>query len=483
MKAVLINPMSYIARKSRTYTRSVTPVPPLGLAYLATVMKEEGYEIFVEDQYASGLSNEELVRKIKEYDADIAGFSCLTTAMTTVEDAIQRLREELPDIKIVLGNIHATLYPEEVLRKTGADIVVRGEGEETLRETARALSESGSLAPVRGISYRTGEKITHNPDRPLIEQLDKLSFPDWSLMDLKYYKNYPSLGIYDSHVLPVQASRGCLYNCYYCSQDRFYKKTRYRKLSRVVDEIEYLYETFGVRCIGFDDAYFPFSEETAAEFCDEMIRRGLHEKVKWFTELRVDTGGFRLYKKMKEANVCLIMFGMESGNQKVLDSIYKGTTLQQAREATRFCNILRIKSMGLFMLGVPGETRETCLETINFAKSLKLDICKFNLAVPYPGSKFFSDFAQSFEQIDSLKDKFSSWYDWSVYDAEIVYTPEGMNRRELVRLQRKGMISFYLRPGVIIRTILRRTFSAVDIFYGGLLLLKQAVLSSGKSRL
>ncbi|NLB34776.1 MAG: radical SAM protein [Elusimicrobia bacterium] len=481
MKAILINPISYIAMTSRTFIRTVTPVPCLGLAYLATILKEEGYEAFVEDQYASGISNEELVQKIKDFGADIVGFSCLTTAMTTVEDAIQLLKKELPDVTIILGDIHVTLFPEEVLRKTEADIVVRGEGEETLRELARLLKKGDSIAGVKGISYRDGDEVIHNPDRPLIENLDDLPFPDWSLVNLDYYESYPSLGVY-GHVLPVQASRGCPYNCYYCSQDRFYKKTRYRDLSKVLDEMEYLVEVFGVKCIGFNDAYFPYSDETAEEFCDGMISRGLHKKITWFTELRVDVGSFKLYKKMKEANVCLVMFGIESGNQKVLDSMRKGTTLQQARDATRYCDILRIKCMGLFMLGVPGETRETCWDTINFAKSLRLDIAKFNVAIPYPGSSFFDDFAKSFEHIDELKDKFSSWYDWSVDDGEIIYAPEGMGRRELVRLQRTAMISFYLRPSLIIRTLMRMTFSLRDLFYGGMLLLKQNILPVGRKK-
>jgi radical SAM superfamily enzyme YgiQ (UPF0313 family) len=472
MKVMLINPLSDLAKNGNMYYRSVTPLPPLGIAYLSAALKDNSIEVIVEDQYASRLSNEDLVKKAKHFSPDIIGFSCLTTAMSNVNRLVNRFRQGCKDAVIVLGNIHPTIFPEDVLSKNVADIVIRGEGEKTLSEVATAVDKRLSLAGIKGISYRHNGSIQHNPEREIIEDLDVLPYPDWHSLDIRYYRRYPMLGIYNKLVLPVQASRGCIYNCLFCSQDKFYKKPRYRKIKKVVDEIEYLYEEFKIDYIGFTDAYFPFSKESGLEFCDELIRRKLHKKIKWFTETRVDMVDLELLRRMKESSASLVMYGFEVGDPGVLQDIGKGTTLAQAIEAMDYTRKCGIRSLGLFMLGLPSDTEETCRETIRFAKRLNPDICKFNIAVPFPGSKFFEKYMNKIGSLDSINDKFTSWYDWSECDDGIIYSPKGMTKKELVNLQREGMFNFYMRPNVILKHLVNRTFSLSDLFYGGCILLK-----------
>jgi len=469
---MLINPLSDLARQSDTYFRSVTPLPPAGLTYLSAVLKNNNIKVFVEDQYATRISNEELIRKIIDVSPIAVGFSCLTTAMGNVERLVRQIKTAKIKTKIILGNIHPTLFSEEVLLREIADIVIRGEGEQTLLQTVISLDRGDSLDDIKGISYIRNGEIRHNPDRGILEDLDSLPYPDWHSLNLKHYTRYPMLGIYNRLVLPVQASRGCPYNCLFCSQDKFYKKPRYRKIKKVVDEIEYLYEEFKINYVGFIDAYFPFSKDCGLEFCDEFIRRGLHKKISWFTETRVDMVDPELLKRMKESNLSLIMYGFEVGNQKVLDDIGKRTTLDQARRAMESTRKFKIRSVGLFMLGLPSDTKKTCYDTIRFAKEINTDICKFNIAIPYPGSKFFDDCKLRLGNINDINDKFTSWYDWSSYDGEIIYNPESLTKRELVKLQRKGMFSFYMRPRFILRSLINRTFSFTDLWHGACILFK-----------
>ena len=472
MRIMLINPLSDLARNSNVYFHSVSPLPPLGVAALSAILKKNGNEVIVEDQYASRISNEMLIEKMKQISPQVIGFSCLTTAMSNVERIIRQLRKEMKDVTIILGNIHPTLFPEETLKKGVGDIIIRGEADCSLPEIIEALQTRRNLKDIAGISYVEQGQILHNPDREIIEDLDSLPYPDWHSLNLDHYRRYPMLGIYNKRVLPVQASRGCPFNCLFCSQDKFYKKPRYRCIGKVVEEIEYYYKEFNVECIGFTDAYFPFSKKSGLEFCDELIKRGLHKKIKWFTETRVDQVDDELMRRMKESGLMLVMYGFEVGNEKVLSSIGKKATLAQAREAMRITHKYNVLSLGLFMLGLPEDTRETCLETIKFAKELDPDICKFNIAVPFPGSHFFTQSLNELGAIDSLSDKFTSWYDWSSQDGDIIYSPKKLTKKELLDLQRWGMISFYLRPHIILRTFMKRVFSFTDLFYGGMILFK-----------
>ncbi len=469
MKVVLINPDSYLINKSWAYKKFFTPIAPLGLAYLAAVLEKDGIEVSVIDQFADKLPDKALVDTLKEKRPDLIGFSVLTPVIKDAKRLIAAIREFNKDSKIVLGNLHATCFPEDVLKEGAADIVVRGEGEHTLLELCQRLSRGQDLEGLKGISFKLDGKIIHNPDRELIEDLDALPFPAWGKLNPNNYTEVPLVAIKKARAFPIIASRGCDFRCYYCSQDKLYKKVRYRDPHKVADEMEYLYSRYNIEMFGFSDAYFPFDEKRGLEFCDILIRRGLNKKVKWCTETRVDKVSARLLKAMKEAGVHLIMYGIEVGNPQILRSLNKGTTLEQAVQAFRETRKAGILSQGLFILGLPGETVQTCKETIAFAKKLKCDFVKFNVAMPYPGSRFFEDYRKT-AKIDN-PERFTSWVDWINVSGDFIYTPKGMTSDTLRYLQRKAMLEFYGRPGVILRHMLRGTIRFKNIVYGGFWLL------------
>lgn len=469
MKVLLINPNSSLINRSWAYRKFFTPIAPLGLAYIASVLEQKGIEVSIFDQFANKAPDRELSDLVKKEQPDVIGFSALTPVIPDIKRLVTGIREASKRSKIVLGNLHGTCFPEEILNEEVADIVVRGEGEITMLELCQRLSKGKELKGLSGISFKLDGQIIHNPDRELIDNLDSLPFPAWHLLNPDNYTEVPLAAISKARAFPIIASRGCTYRCYYCSQDKIYKKVRYRGLNKVVDEMEYFNGSFNIKFFGFSDAYFPFDEESGLEFCNIVIKRGLPKKLKWATETRVDKVTPRLLSAMKEAGAHLIMYGVEVGNASILESLNKHTTLEQAKIAFKETRKARILSQGLFMLGLPGETPETCRDTINFAKELDCDIVKFNIAMPYPGSPFFEDY----KRLKSVHkpEKFTSWFDWATPSGELVYTPEGMDSNTLRYLQRRAMFEFYVRPKLILRCILKRTISYKNIFYGGLWLI------------
>lgn len=461
MKVFLISPASDLA-KSAIYRRSVAPIPPIGLAYIASVFKQDGVNVYIEDQYATAVSNSELLDKIGREKPDIVGLSCITANVKNGLVIASGIKGVDKNITVIFGNIHPTLFAQEILDSNVCDIVVRGEGEFTLREVVRTIKQQGSLENVCGISYRIGGKTFHNPDSKLLDNLDELPYPDWDLLDLNRYRNYPMLGVYDV-VLPLQGSRGCVYKCLFCAQDKIYPKARYRDIMQIVNEMEHMHKEYKVKYFGFNDAFFPFTFKSGMEFCAELIRRGLNKKIKWITETRVDMVNYELLEMMKKSGLEVIMYGFESGNQGVLDAADKQITLKQAEDTMRMTKKLKIRTLGLFMLGMPDDTKESCLETIRFAKRLDPDIAKFNLTVPLPGSRLFEMYRDKFKDADP--DKFVSWLDWTNYKGDAL-TLGILSAKELIALQRKAMFGFYINPRKIIKHVFGRTFSLKDMAYG-----------------
>ena len=471
MKVILINPVSMLIEKSEEIRSFLKPIPPLGLAYIGSVLEQGGIDVVIIDQFADKMNNDKLVETVIQHSPDIVAFSCLTPTIKNTTFLMKQIKAFKPDVKIVLGNIHPTLFSEDLLKGGFADAVVRGEGEYSMLELVIAFRKGTNLREIKGISFIDGSTVYHNPDREPVGDLDTIPYPAWHLLDLAKYDYCPLVGLKKTKFLPMLASRGCPYQCVFCAQEKIHKKIRYRKVKNIVDEIEYLHNRYGINCIALNDPFFPFSIQQGLEFCDEILSRGLEKKIKWIAESRVDKVNLELLKKMKRAGAYLIMYGFEVGTQKILDTLGKDSTLQQSLQAMEFTKKAGIYTLGLFMLGAPGETKKDCEETIRFSKKLDCTIAKFNIVVPYPGTALFDKYKKEFDLDDS--EKFMSWLDWSsqVDYKDMIYISDTMDARELVGLQRKAMFQFYFRPRSIARHIKLTPFK--DLCYGGLLLIKQ----------
>jgi radical SAM superfamily enzyme YgiQ (UPF0313 family) len=456
-KVVLIVPsrVDNTSKIPRWFREVIAHFTPLGLAYLGAALLKHGFEVVVLDQLAEELDNRGLVRRVAAERPDLVGITAITPTMANVEALVPLLRQACPRATVVLGNLHASLFAAELLKAGLADVIVHGEGEVTIVELAEALRDGASLEGVPGTSFRAPDgSVVHNAARPPVE-FDSLAFPRWDLvnLDAPAYRNMAMFGIYGRNA-SIQASRGCPHKCIFCSHDKIVIKPRYRSVESLVDELEYDMREHGIYRFSFYDAYFPWSKGVAHRFCDEVRRRGLHRKLWFMNEMRVDAVDDDMIRDLKDVGLRSTCLGFESGNQQILDAVGKGTTLEQGREAARIFKKHGVRLYGLFMLGFPGETEAQCRETIDYALDVDPDFMHVALVMPYPGSQLFDRVRDRTRWKDY--EKFSSWNYWDKSSDGLVYAPEGMTDQQLLRLQQEGMFRFYTQPKVILRTLLRR---------------------------
>jgi len=469
MEVILINTTSNIVKSLSKVKNLVSyEFPSIGLAYIAAILKENKIRVRIIDQFIDKIADYEVLNIIKKDSPGVVGFSCLTHNMGTVRMIIKEIKKAGLSPVIVLGNIHASIFADILLKEGIADIVVHGEGEYAMLDILEAVMNMKSLHGIEGISFREGNEVCHNPLRAPIADLDKLPYPSWESLNVE---KYPYSLLLNGIPFPLRTSRGCAYQCYFCVQDAGFKTPRLRKIKNVVDEIEYLINKFGVNKFVVLDSFFPFTKKYGYEFSYELINRGLGKKIQWGIETRVDSVDFSLLKTMKEAGLRLVLFGFEVGNQKMLNKIGKESTLDQAKIIVNATKELGIISQGLFILGLPGETKNTCEQTIKFAKELNCDLVKFNLAMPFPGSKFYEDYKDKIVDINQHPENFDSWSTWSSYAGSPVYVPEGMTGRELIGLQRKAMLQCYASPKWVVRQIIKRKIPPKYMFCGAYVLI------------
>lgn len=465
---ILINPGSFLSR-SWVYRKLMFPVPPMSLAYLAGALEHEGWTTLIVDQFATGVSNRKLAELIRETDPLFVGISCLTPAMGSVRELIVEYMDGLGvRAPIVLGNTHAHVFARQLLEKNLADVVVHGEGERRIVQIAEAISTNGGYRGIPDISWLDGGEFVSTKTGELVDDLEELAYPLWSALNIEDYNDYPFLMIREP-VLPIQASRGCPYSCTFCSQDKVYKRPRYRKPEAVIREMEFMHERYGVGVMGFNDSYFPHLKNSGMEFCRLWRESSLPGRMRWFTETRVNMVDQELLLAMKNADCEMIMYGFESGNQTVLDSVSKGTTMEQARSAMKATKKAGLRSVGFFIIGLPGETRETIEQTISFALELDPDMAKFNIFVPMPGSPAFSKY-WSEDDLAAEPERFTSWSLFVGSSNRPPFLPEGMSARELAQLQKKAMLSFYLRLSKIWHFLRSGSLSLRHLATGGLVL-------------
>lgn len=463
MKVLLINPSFNLEKALGRFRRIYNVMPAINLAYLAAVLEKNGNEVEIIDDAALQIGSDGILDVIKPKKPDLIGISCLTQTAPDVFSLAKKIKQYDKTTPLVLGNLHASLFAQEILKNRIADIVVHGEGEYTFLELINAIEDGKDLKGVEGISFLSEDRVVHTPPRPFIENLDELPFPAWHLFPLKKYRLF-SFDEIKSPAMIISGSRGCPYRCTFCSLLIMGNRRRKRSPRNIADEFEYLSNNFGYKQISFVDPIFPMRKEEGLEFCQELTSRGLHKRVVWTTETRVDRVDRELLERMKEAGCRRIMYGFESGAKSVLESLQKGFSLEDATRTMKITRDVGIETIGFFMLGAPGETLETIEETINFAKELNIDFAKFTILVPYPGTKIYNDLVSE----GTLKT--SEWHRFTSYPSkgtEPIYTPDGLSSKDLIVMQRKATFEFYVRPKMIFRHLFQiRTVKIRDLFYG-----------------
>ena len=464
VKLLLIQP-NYRSIYSYAGSKTATPIyPPLGLAYLAAVVREKGHDVKILEANAHDLTHEQIKKEIEEYSPDFVAM----TGSSSMMDEIKKLCAILPEnSKVIFGGIHASSMPDEVMKEYHViDFLVRGEGEEAIL----GILEGKPLKKILGVSYRDKKgKVIHNKDAPFIEDLDSLPFPARDLLPMNKYFSFEARKYPIDYVV---SGRGCPYRCIFCADFiTSGRKMRARSAVNIVKEIQHLVDKYGVQEIDFQDDNFTLYADRVKEFCDLMIQTGLNKKVLWKVAngVRCDKLTLPMLKSMKEAGCYMLSLGIESGNQEILNKMRKAEKLEDIQNAAKWCAEAGIQTRGLFIFGLLGENRQTMEDTINFAKSLPLDTATFHVCIPMPKTEYWEIIKREGQLLDVGWDKYTAYSEGAFKHGEV--TPELMSE-----MQKKAYKEFYLRPSFILRRFFRmRTAKDVKMtIKGGLEVLKFA---------
>lgn len=421
--------------------------PPLGLAYLAAVLREKPIcaEVVIIDANAERLSIEETVEKILDTKADVLGFTMTSPQAKVALEIIGKVKQK-SDIPVVVGGPHPTVAAEDLIKEPRIDILVRAEAEETIVELCRSLNGLQPLSSVKGISFKENGAVIHNPERGLIEDLDRLPFPDWGLFPLS---RYSSIAGKKKSCLPIMSSRGCPFGCIFCYKGVFGRKYRARTPKNVINELLYLIDKFKIEEFVILDDNFALDEARALEICDQIIRNKI--KIPWrlSNSIAVKSSSSRLFLKLREAGCYQVSIGVESGDQAVLDYINKGIILKEIENTFKLAKAARLQTVAFFMIGNLNETSETMDKTIEFAIKLDPDFAQFTIATPYPGTQMYELVKK--EGALLLND----WDDLASYSGKAVFRYKQLTPELMQEKYKEAYLRFYLRPKYIFKRIIK----------------------------
>ena len=428
---------SKVARSAISYQH------PLGLLYIATCIQEAGHEVELVD--GAFWTRKEILDKVRAFRPQFAGVSANASMWTKAMKAAA-------DIKAIDPSIHVTAagpYPTAVGAKSldqcpELDSVVIGEGEETVPEMLVRIGKGESLAGVAGVAWRNGDgSIAVNEPRPLIEDLDSIPIPRRELLgDFEKYESPP--GSYKRKPIAiVMTSRGCQARCIYCFQMKGERRIRFRSVDNIVREVDELVNRYGFREIRFLDETFTADRERAME----ILRRFQELKLdfSFYVSSRVNTVDYELLREMRKAGCWAILYGAESGVQKNLNTLRKGINLNQTRAAVAAAKKAGLKVYTPFILGIPGETYEEALETIEFAIELDPHYANFHTMAPFPGTELY-DNVEKYGTMSSNTDDYT-------FEGG-AFVPYSMTREQIEELRTLAFRRFYSRPKFIFRRLL-----------------------------
>ena len=431
MKILLVNPSYHDVYRTFDFV-----LPPLGLTYMAAVLTESNYDVKIVD-----LNVGEDQQSIPHENWDLVGITLDTSRYYKGMEYARMLKSR--GTKVVVGGPHASFMAEEILGSGSADFVVRGEGEHTMLELVKTLSEGGSLKEIKGLSHTFNREVIHNPERTYSDDLDTLPFPARHLLDMDKYRT-SKLGT--RSITSILTSRGCPYQCSFCASSKLAGTFwRARSVQSIVEEIQFVKNTYGYRAFAFVDDNFTLNPQRVIDLCQEICKRGWD--VHWWCFSRVDTivRNPEMVSLMYKAGCRSTYIGIESRNQETLDFYNKKISADISREAISILKENRIEMTASFIIGALNEDRDMVEDTLQFAKSLNPNTVSFTILTPYPGTDLF----------EQVKDRIIT-FDWRKYDG--IHSVIRLKHFKPMQIQLtllRFYISFYLRSVASIKDFLR----------------------------
>lgn len=464
MKCALIIPAwkSEEIFSSKTAGSQINYWQPLGTLYVASSLREAGHDV----KFLNGtfISNTEILGQVKEFQPEFVGIYSTAFGWKKAKETAAQIKKINNKIFVTVGGPFPIAMKEKCLEDTmDVDAVVTGEGERTVNEILERFSRGKELNGIRGVAYRqlNGSKkglITMNSPGELIQDLDNLPFPARELLGDPNKYIPPPATYKKKPVAVMMTSRGCNRRCIYCFQLDKTRKSgiRYRSVENVLDEISHCINQ-GYKEIKFIDDTLAADYSRALAIAEGIKKRKL--KFSWFASACVNQVDKKLLKAFKEAGCWAILFGAESGVQKNLKAIKKGITLEKTQTAVRSAKEVGLHVITPFLFGIPGETFEEGLETIEFACRLDPDIANFHAITPFPGTELYDNI----EKYGTLSNELT---DYTYQGAAFV--PFTMSREQIHKLRQIAFKKFYSRPGFLIRRFFAiRSFQDVKASFKG----------------
>jgi len=440
MKVLLVKPYN---------KQAYSLVPPVGLGYLATSLRNNGHEASIIDCTLNKVNYNSFRNYINSFKPDAVAFQVFSSDLPVVQEYINIIKKIDKNIITIAGGPHVSAVPYDSIKFfKGLDYGFVGEAELGVVKLLECIKNKKELSLVPGLVYKDNDKITVNPSY-FERDLDKLGFPAWDLLDPRKYPETPQGGFAKAFPIAlIQSTRGCPYNCTFCSGAKVNgKMLRYRSVEHVIKELKMLKEKYGVKEFHMIDDNFTLNKDYVTKFCNALLREKLN--LFWATPngIRLDTLDRNVLKLMKKAGCYAVSVGIESGSDRVLKLMKKHLDTKNIREKIGLIHEVGLRVTGLFILGYPDETVKEIKKTAKFARKLKIDRAQFGCFLPLPGTEIYYELVRR-KEIKKIK----NWEEYASF-ANVVYAPKGLTKEKLKKLQRNAILRFYLRPAILFKIL------------------------------
>jgi anaerobic magnesium-protoporphyrin IX monomethyl ester cyclase len=442
-RILLINPTSFEIYQSAKVKAAAPKYPPLNLATLAASIRNMNNDVAIIDLQTVKNQRKELRKTIKAFNPSTVGITFTTPLTPSMRSICSFIKRYDKNIFLLGGGSHASAEPICTLKNSLLDAVVVGEGDFTILDV---ILHKDALDLIKGICFKKNKKIICTQKREFIKNLDMLPFPAWDLIEKEKY-DMPSNYCRKKPVGPIETSRGCPYGCVYCNKNIFGRTFRVKSPQRVVDEVKYMLDS-GFREIHFIDDTFSNDIERAKKICDEIKKENLDFPWALPNGIRIDRIDRELLEKMYSSGCYWLAFGIESGDQKILNLIGKSITLDRVRHVFKMAKDIGFETEAFFMLALPGDTKKTMQKTIDFAKELDPDIAKFAICTPLPGTPLYNDW------MNEGRIKVTDWSEFIFHKkGPKIFDHPNLDWKTIDEYYDRAYREFYLRPRYILRRL------------------------------
>lgn len=433
---------------STSHSGIVSVQYPINLGYIVSYLRENNIVCIMQDFEVQDFSENDFLKSIEKARPRLVGFSCMTPHIKSGAKLAKLIKNNFPDILTVVGGVHASAIPEQTLREFSQfDVVVYGEGEQTLADLYRGWCDHKNIDQVLSIAYRqqNGSSIKVNAPRPMIENLDDIPFPDRDLVNIEKYKvSHISRGFSRKtlDIAEIICSRGCPYDCIFCASKVIHsRRVRFRSPENIIAEMAYLIDNYDIDHFSFLDDVFTLRKNLLKPVCEYMGKR----RVTFDCYARVDQIDEEKIDIMIAGGCKKISFGIESGSPKILKLLKKGITIEQVEHASAISKKAKLHTIEMtFMIGChPDETLEDIEMTKNLIYRFNPDIMGIFISIPYPGTELNRILKERCLLLEE------HWDEFVLFFGNPSWELENVSMEELKRILRRIMYGYYLRPSYI----------------------------------